>query len=119
MTRSLQLLLVASLLGLPTSAAAETVRTRASQANFDAFMTSCKGSGVASASCACLVTKLTATRDGDFYLDMLGLEKRGLSDAQGKAEALAALNRHGLRPSQGRAIIENRAWFQKLAQSCD
>lgn len=102
-----------------TSAPAETVRTRASQANFDAFMSSCKAGGVASASCACLVTKLTATRNGDFYLDMLGLEKRELTDAQVRAEALATLNRHGLRPSEGKAIIESRAAFQKLAASCD
>jgi hypothetical protein len=116
MIRHLLLLAIAG--GMATSAPAETVRTRASQANFDSFLSICKAGGVAAASCTCIVGKLAATRDGDFYLDMLGLERRGLSDAQSRAEALAALNRHGLRPSQGKAIIENKAAFQKLAEGC-
>ena len=113
-----KVLLLAILSGIATSAPAETVRSRASQANFDSFLSSCKTGGVAAASCTCIVGKLAATRDGDFYLDMLGLERRGLSDVLAKAEALAALNRHGLRPSQGKAVIENKAAFQKLAQDC-
>ena len=114
-----RLLAGALILGASVPAWADTIRTKAPQEHIDAFMTNCKANNVPTATCVCMVKKLSETREGDAALDMLGLMKYRQSEAERKAGILPLLNRHGLRATELKAIAApGNPLLQNVARQC-
>lgn len=91
-------------IALPANA--EVIRTRAPQTHVDAFLNGCKAKSVPTATCTCMLEKLSATREGDAALDAMGLFHAVTDEQQRKAALLPLLNRHAMRPSELKAAMD-------------
>lgn len=104
MRAAFALLLAAGLSATPATAD-EYLKSRAPKAHIDGFLNECRRKAP-DASCRCMARELSSTRDGDFVLDLSAPALRAQQQPGSvKQEALlAALNRHGLKASEGKAI---------------
>lgn len=101
-------------------AGADTIRTRAPQEHIDAFMANCKAKDVATASCTCMLRKLSETPQGDAALDVLGLLEYRQSEADRKAGMVPLLNRHGMRASELKAAVApDGPVIQNVVKQCN
>ncbi|MCG2840613.1 hypothetical protein L6Q21_06420 [Sandaracinobacter sp. RS1-74] len=115
---------VVALLGMALisapAAADQYLKSRAPKAHIDGFLHECRQK-VPDASCRCMVKELASNAEGDFLLD-LGAPALRLKQqpANLKSDAvLKALNRHGLKASEGKAIVDRAApILQEAARVC-
>ena len=120
--RTLALVLALASLSTPAFAKEETIRSKVPQTSIDAFMKDCKAE-VSDATCWCMVKTLASTRDGDFVLDVASSTKlsKGASEAKRKEDLLQLLNRHGLKGSEAKTILEKsmQPLLENAARTCD
>ena len=120
MRQALALLLGAGLSVAAPATADEYLKSRAPKAHIDGFLAECRQK-IPDATCRCMTRELASTRDGDFVLD-LGAPSLRLQQqpANMKSDALLkALNRHGLKASEGKAILDRaRPILQGAARAC-
>lgn len=103
--------------GAQVPLATETIRTRVPQAHVDAFMKDCAQKSPL-ASCWCVVRKMNETADGQFSLDISGMLEAKPEAA--KADFLDAMNRHGLRASQAKTVIDRtQPLIAAAVKDCD
>lgn len=103
----------------PQVALADTIRTKAPQEHIDAFQADCKAKGVPTASCVCILKKMTETCEGDAALYAIGMITSTKDEAKRKAAMLSLLNRHGMRASELQAIMAPRnSLLPDIAKQC-
>lgn len=112
----LALLLGAALLAAAPAVADAYLKSRAPKAHIDGFLNECRRK-VPDASCRCMAQELASTRDGDFVLDVgaPALRLQGQPKSLKSDALLSALNRHGLKASEGKTILERAGPILKEA----
>ena len=109
-----------SLLQIP--AAAEQIKTRVAQENFDAFIKSCRSKSLPAATCECMALKMIDQgRDGEIALDVIGLQARNITDkAAEKREFVGLLDRYHVTPTQAQsALASAKTHAEQFASQCN
>lgn len=99
----------------------EQIRTKVPRKNIDIFLSDCGQRNIPQATCICMVKRLAATREGDFFLDMMGTSQqlRGVSDKQKHQTMVQMLDRHGLKPSEAEKFVtRGEAVANAAAKEC-